>query len=109
MPFEAAPFGVTGLETAFAALYTNLVEPGLVSLPTLIERLSAGPAGVYGLESPRIAVGAPANLVLLDLAATRRVEAGGFRSRSENSWLLGKTLKGAVRMTVAAGRVAYEA
>jgi dihydroorotase len=109
VPFEAAPFGVTGLETAFAALYTNLVEPGLLELPTLLERMSAGPARAYGLEPPRIAVGAPANLVLLDTAATWRVEESGFRSRSVNSWLLGQTLKGQVRMTVAGGKVVHEA
>jgi dihydroorotase len=108
VPFEAAPFGVTGLETAFAALYTGLVDPGLVPLETVLERMSAGPARVYGLERPRIAVGAPANLVLLDTAATWRVEEGSFRSRSANSWLLGQTLKGRVRMTVAAGKVVHE-
>jgi dihydroorotase len=108
VPFEAAPFGVTGLETAFAALYTSLVEPGVLPLETLLERMSAGPARVYGLEPPRIAVGAPANLVLLDTAATWRVEEAGFRSRSANSWLLGQTLKGQVRMTVAAGKVVHE-
>ena len=43
-PFEEAPFGVTGLETAFAALYTFLVEPGVLPLETLLERMSAGPA-----------------------------------------------------------------
>ena len=109
VPFEAAPFGVTGLETAFAALYTSLVEPGLVPLETVLERMSAGPAHVYGLERPKIAVGAPANLVLLDTAATWRVEEGSFRSRSTNSWLLGQTLKGKIRLTVAAGRMAFEA
>jgi dihydroorotase len=109
VPFEAAPFGVTGLETAFAALHTYLVEPGLVRLETLLERMSAGPARIFGLEPPRIAVGAPANLVLLDLAATWRVRDDRFRSRSANSWLLGKRLRGKVVLTVAAGRVAYEA
>jgi dihydroorotase len=108
VPFEAAPFGVTGLETAFAALYTHLVEPGLIRLETLLERLSSGPAAVYGLPAPRIAVGEPANLVLLDLAASRRVEAADFRSRSANSWLLGERVTGKVRMTVAAGRTVYE-
>jgi len=108
VPFEAAPFGVTGVETAFSALYTFLVEPGLVPLKTILERMSSGPARVYGLDEPRIAVGAKANLVLLDTDATWRVEEGGFRSRSANSWLLRRTLKGRVRMTVAAGRVAYE-
>jgi dihydroorotase len=109
VPFEAAPFGVTGLETAFAALHTHLVEPGLVPLATLLERMSTGPARAYGLDEPRIEVGAPANLVLLDLNASYRITAEAFRSRSVNSWLLGETLKGKVRATVAAGRLVYSA
>jgi dihydroorotase len=109
VPFEAAPFGVTGLETAFSALYTNLVEPGLVSLDTLLERMSAGPARAYGLEVPKIAVGAPANLVLLDTQASWQVAEDEFRSRSKNSWLIGERLRGRVRATVAAGRLVYEA
>jgi dihydroorotase len=109
VPFEAAPFGVTGLETAFPALYTHLVEPGVVPLETILERMSAGPARVYALEEPRIAVGATANLVLLDLKASWRVTEDVFRSRSVNSWLLGETVKGRVRATVAAGRLAFSA
>jgi dihydroorotase len=109
VPFEAAPFGVTGLETAFSALYTHLVEPGLLKLETLVERMSVGPAKAYGLDPPRIAVGAPADLVLLDLKASRAVDEAGFRSRSANSWLLGATVNGQVRLTVAGGRVAFEA
>jgi dihydroorotase len=109
VPFEEAPFGVTGLETAFAALNTHLVCPGLIKLETLLERMSAGPARAFGLEPPRIAVGAPANLVLLDTEAAWRVTEDGFRSRSANSWLLGQTVKGKVLMTIAAGRVVHEA
>jgi len=108
-PFEEAPFGVTGLETAFAALYTRLVLPGVLPLETLLERMSAGPARAYGLDAPRIAAGAPANLVLLDLGRSWLVSEDGFRSRSANSWLLGETLRGSVRLTVAAGRVAFAA
>ena len=107
VPFEAAPFGVTGLETAFAALNTFLVRPGIVPLGTVLVRMSAGPADVYGLERPRIAVGAPANLVVLDLAAAWQVKEERFRSRSANSWLLGETLTGEVKLTVAAGRVVH--
>jgi dihydroorotase len=109
VPFEEAPFGVTGLETAFAALYTRLVEPGTLPLATLLERMSAGPARIYGLEPPRIALGAPANLVLLDLDASWRVGEGSFRSKSANSWLLGETLRGKVVQTVAAGKLVYSA
>jgi dihydroorotase len=109
VPFEAAPFGVTGLETAFAVLYTKLVDTGVLPLETILERMSAGAARAYGLDEPRIAVGAIANLVLLDLNATWRVKEEGFRSRSSNSWLLGETLRGKVRATIADGRMAFEA
>jgi dihydroorotase len=107
VPFEAAPFGVTGLETAFAALYTHLVEPGLVPLEVVLERMSAGPARAYGLDEPRVTVGSAANLVLLDLKASYRITEETFRSRSVNSWLLGETVKGKVRATIAAGRLAH--
>jgi dihydroorotase len=106
-PFEEAPFGVTGLETAFAALHTFLVEPGVVPLETLLERMSSGPARALGLPEPRIEVGARANLVLLDLEAEWTVTEDGFRSRSANSWLLGQTLRGRVVKTVADGRVVH--
>jgi dihydroorotase len=106
-PFEEAPFGVTGLETAFAALYTHLVEPGLLTLETLLERMSAGPARALGLPEPRLEVGARANVVLLDLEAGWTVEEAGFRSRSANSWLLGERLRGLVLKTVADGRVVH--
>jgi dihydroorotase len=109
VPFEEAPFGVTGLETAFAALNTYLVETGVLPLSTLIERMSTGPARIYGLDAPRIEPGAPANLVLLDTEASWRVTEEGFRSRSANSWLLGRELTGVVRLTVASGRVVHEA
>lgn len=109
VPFEEAPFGVTGLETAFSALYTMLVEPGELSLAILVERMSAGPARAFGLPVPRIAEGEQANLALLDLDASWRVTEDGFRSRSVNSWLLGRTLHGAVVQTLAAGRLVYAA
>ena len=108
-PFEEAPFGVTGLETAFAVLNTELVRSGAVPLRTLLERLSAGPARALGLPVPRIAVGEPANLVLVDLDAEWTVREDSFRSRSANSWLLGRTLVGAVVKTIAAGRVVHAA
>lgn len=107
-PFEEAPFGVIGLETAFAALYTHLVLPGLLTFETLLERMSAGPARAFGLEEPRIEVGARANLVALDLAAEWTVTEAGFRSLSVNSWLLGESMRGRVVKTVADGRLVFE-
>jgi dihydroorotase len=108
VPFEEAPFGVIGLETAFAALHTHLVIPGVLTLETLLERMSTGPARAFGLEEPRIEVGARANLVALDLDSEWTVTEDGFRSLSANSWLLGETLRGRVVKTVADGRLVFE-
>jgi len=109
VPFEEAPFGVTGLETAFSALYTHLVRPGVLPLTTLLERMSQGPARAFGLDEPRIEVGARANLVVLDLDAEWEVREDSFRSLSVNSWLLGEKLHGRVLQTVADGRVVFAA
>lgn len=108
-PFEEAPFGVTGLETAFAVLYTRLVLTGELALETVLERMSAGPARVLGLPEPAVKLGETANLVVLDLAAEWVVGEHGFHSRSTNSWLTGETLTGKVVRTIADGRVVFPA
>lgn len=107
-PFEQAPMGTTGLETAFMAVYTALVRPGLLSLPLLIERLTAGGA-LYGLPVPRIAVGEHANVVLIDLERELLVGEGGYASRSQNCCFHGRRLSGVVELTLAAGGVAFAA
>jgi dihydroorotase len=106
VPFEQAAMGVIGLETAFAAVYTELVLPGVLDLGTVVERLSGG-AEPFGFEVPRIAPGAEANLVLVDTEAVWEAGAEGWESRSDNSCFSGRRLRGRVLMTVAAGRVAY--
>jgi dihydroorotase len=105
-PFEVAPMGVTGLETAFAALHTELVEPGILDLGLVIERMTAGGAP-FGLEVPTLAPGSPANVTLLDLAAQWQVGEAGYESRSANCAFGGRQVTGRVRMTIAAGAVAY--
>jgi dihydroorotase len=106
VPFEQAPMGTTGLETAFAALYTELVLPGELELSTVVQRMTAG-AGLYDLPTPRIAVGEPANLCLVDLEATWEVGEDGYVSRSSNCCFHGRTLRGRVMLTLAAGAVVY--
>ena len=106
MPFEQAPMGTTGLETAFAAVHTELVVPGVLPLALVVERLSAG-AGLMGLATPRIAVGEPAALCLIDLAAEWEVGEAGYESRAENCCFDGRVLRGRVLATVAAGAVVY--
>lgn len=106
VPFEQAAMGVTGLETAFAVLYTDLVLPGVLELGAVVDKLSAG-AGAFGFELPRIAPGAEANIALLDLEAEWEPGADGWESRSSNSCFTGRKVRGRPLVTVAAGRVAY--
>jgi dihydroorotase len=98
--------GTTGLETAFAAIYTELVVPGVLPLALVVEKLSSG-AALMDLPLPRIAVGEPANLCLLDLEAEWEVGEAGYESRSQNCCFAGRTLAGRVLVTIAAGAVVY--
>jgi dihydroorotase len=106
VPFEEAAMGTTGLETAFAALYTELVATGELELELVVERMSAG-AALYGLPMPQIALGEQANLVVVDLDRSFEVGAHGYASRSENCAFAGRTLHGRVLLTLAAGSVAF--
>jgi dihydroorotase len=105
-PFELAPMGVTGLETAFAALHSGLVLPGVIELSLLVERMTAG-GEPFGLAVPTLRPGAPANLCLVDLEADWDVGDAGYESRSSNCAFAGRRLTGRVRMTIADGAVAY--
>ncbi len=106
VPFEEAPMGTTGLETAFAALYTELVLPGVLPLALVVDRLSAG-AALLDLPLPAIRTGEGANFCLVDLEAVWEVGEAGYESRAENCCFAGRSLRGRVVATVAAGAVAY--
>lgn len=108
VPFEEAPNGVTGLETSFASVYTELVVPGILPLSLLIEKLTSG-AALFDLCTPKLEVGAAANLALVDLGAEWVVGEHGYASRSANSCFHGRRFNGVVRLTVAAGTVAHKA
>jgi dihydroorotase len=104
--FEQAPMGTTGLETAFAAVHTELVVPGVLDLALVVDRMTAG-ARLLGLPVPRIEPGAPANLTVVDLGAEWEVGEDGYESRSENCCFAGQHVRGRVLLTIAAGAVSY--
>jgi dihydroorotase len=106
VPFEQAAMGVTGLETAFAVLHTDLVEPGVLPLELVLERMTAG-GEPFGIAPPTIAAGERANVTLIDPALAWTVGEEGYESRSENSCFAGRELTGRVLMTVAGGQVAF--
>jgi dihydroorotase len=105
--FDAAPNGVVGMETAFAALYSGLVLTGELDLATLVRRMSVGPASVLGLPHGLVRDGGPADFTLVDLAATWEVKVEDFVGRSANSPWLGETLQGIPQATVSEGRLIH--
>jgi dihydroorotase len=106
VPFEQAPMGTTGLETAFAALHSGLVLTGELGLELLVERMTAG-ARLFDLPTPLIAQGEPANVTLVDPDAEWIAGERGWESRSENCCFAGRRLQGRVLLTLAAGAVVY--
>ncbi len=110
--FDEAAFGISGLETAFG-LCMRLVHDGRISIEMLIERMTVGPVRALGLDRHvpgigTVAVGSPADIVLLEPDAAWVVEPERFASKGKNTPLGGVTLKGAVVATIAGGRVVYE-
>jgi dihydroorotase len=106
VPFEQAPMGTTGLETAFAALHTELVLSGRLALSVLVERMTAA-ADLFGLAKPTVAAGEPANLTLVDLGAEWVAGEDGWESRSECCCFAGRRLTGRVRMTLCEGAISH--
>lgn len=103
--FDRAPFGILGLETAFALTYTHLVRLGLLSLHEAIAKMSTIPARLLGLPGGTLATGAPADVSVLDLEATWTVDPTTFRSKSRNTPFTGWELQGKAVFTVVGGRV----
>jgi len=105
--FDDAPFGVVGLETAFGVAHTELVLSGSLSLSTLIERMSSGPARAFNLPSGTLGIGTPADLVLIDTEREWVVQADAFLSKSRNTPFAGVALTGRPVLTVVGGEVVH--
>jgi len=107
--FDRAPFGITGLETAVPLVFDRLVHTGRVTVRRAIELLSSNPARVLNLPGGSLAVTAPADVVVLDPERRVRVDAARQRTRSRNTPFHGWELRGAVALTLVAGRAVYRA
>ncbi len=107
LPLEEAAPGFLGHETAFAALYTELVLKDRLSLPRLVEAMASAPGTWIG-DAGRISVGAPADLTLVDLSEEWTVRADALVSRSGNSPYLGRSLKGRIVGTVVGGELIHD-
>ena len=106
LPFAEAAFGAIGLETMLSAAL-GLFHNGNMPLSRLVEAMSSKPAEILGLETGRLAPGAPADFALVDLNMSWTVQESKLHSRSKNSPLEDCTLEGRVVETVVAGRSVY--
>ncbi|MGT2887249.1 dihydroorotase [Streptococcus didelphis] len=103
-----APSGMTGLETSLSLGITYLVNPGHLSLMALLEKMSLNPAQLYSFEAGYIAENGPADILIFDANAERKVSPD-FASKASNSPFIGEKLKGLVKYTIADGQVVYKA
>jgi dihydroorotase len=103
-----APFGIVGLETAFPLLYTNLVLKNIITLDQLLDYLTIKPAETFDLPFGKIEVGAPADIVLLNLEEEHEINPEEFLSKGKNTPFTGWKCKGWPELTIAAGKIAWE-
>jgi dihydroorotase len=105
--FDDAPFGIVGLETALGLGLTELVQGGVLTLPELIDRMSAAPARVFQLPGGSLQRGAPGDVVIVDPEARWRVDPSTFLSKSRNTPFDGRELRGLVDRTIVAGLTVF--
>jgi dihydroorotase len=107
--FADAPNGIIGLETCLAVNITWLVKPGIISLSTLIERMSCAPARIFRLPGGTLARGSVADVTIFDPTREWTVDPAGFRTKGRNTPYGGMTLTGRAACTIVGGSVVYRA
>lgn len=106
--FLEAPFGIVGLETAFSLLYTHLVKKDIISLERLIQLLTEAPAEVFNLPYGRLEEGALADLTLIDLDTSYRIDRRDFASKSKNTPFDSWEVSGLPILTIVNGDIVYQ-
>lgn len=107
--WNAAAFGMLGLETAFSIVYSTMVRSGLMSLETLVARMSTSPAHIARYsEHGNLAIGTPANVVLIDLTQDWVVDRGALHSKSRNTPFHQMALPGVIEKTFHNGALVFD-
>jgi dihydroorotase len=106
-PFEKAPFGIIGLQTA-VPLTLALVREGVLTIPAALRKLSLNPARILGIGGGFLKEGATADLAIIDPDFEYNLRAEEIRSKSRNSPFIGKPMKGINQITIMGGRVVWE-
>jgi dihydroorotase len=107
-PMAGAPFGIVGLETAFAVSYTTLVIPGHISLAELIRLMSVNPASILNLSRGGLTVGDVADIAVFDIKNPYFIDREIFLSKGKNTPFHGMSVYGKTMLCVCNGRVSYD-
>ena len=106
--FYKAANGISGIETSFSVCYTELVETGILSLKELVAKMSYNPSMILGIKSGKIAVGEIADIVLVDLNKTNKIDKDTFFSKGLNTPFHGRSYKGEVVYTILNSKIVYK-
>lgn len=105
--FDSAAYGISAFETAFCLSYTKLVDSGIMPFCKLVEKMSANPAKILGLENKEIKVGADADLTIVETETPFPIQAQNFYSKAKFSPFDGVTVKGNILYTLVGGRLIF--
>jgi len=106
--FERAAFGVIGLETELAVSITELIAPGLLTWPELVNKMAYNPAKILGINKGTLKLGCDADIIIISPGKEWVVKKDNIISKSKNSCFLNKKLKGVVEYTICGGKIAYK-
>ncbi len=104
---DRAPFGIVGLETALGLVVTRLIEPGHLDWPTALAKMTCNPARILGIPKGTLALGADADVTIIDPDARWTVDPAQFRSKSSNTPFAGWELTGRADTVIVAGEVRF--
>lgn len=105
---RSAPFGIVGLETAFALTMTELVHTGYLTPMQMVEKLSKNPAAILNIEKGSLKPGYAADIVIADPNEEYVIDVKEFASKGKNTPFSGKTVKGRIKYTLVNGKVVYK-
>ncbi len=102
-----SPFGIVGSETAYALTVTELVRTGKITMNQLVERMSASPAKILGINKGSLQVGMPADITIADVDSAWSIDPEKFYSKGKNTPFAGKEVYGKIYYTIAEGEIAF--
>ncbi|WP_046179628.1 dihydroorotase [Domibacillus tundrae] len=105
---QKAPFGITGFETAFPLLYTELVKKDVLTLKQLVDWMTIKPASTFNLPYGRLEEGVNADITIIDLEAEKEVDPQAFLSKGKNTPFTGRTLSGWPAVTFFEGNLVWQ-